>query len=184
MKKLTILVDLDEVLNNLLEAWVKYLNDRYGMNADMHDKCTWSLKGLYPSLTEEQIDEPLYESGFWKTLDTKPYSVEYLQKMIDDGHDVFVVTATHVYQTLPDKIDWLLLNYPCLTWANIISINKKQLMTGDVLIDDAVHNLEGGSYYKILYDCPHNSKYDAEENGMVRVSNLKEAYEEIQRRLI
>ena len=179
MKKLTILVDMDEVLDNLLEAWVSYLNKRHNTNANMENKETWSLKGLYPSLTEDEIDQPLYDNDFWKTLTPKPYSVEYLHRMIRDGHEVYIVTATHIYQTLPAKIDWLFLNYPYLAWESIITTNKKQIVMGDVLIDDAVHNLEGGNYIKMLYDCPHNRKYDAEGNGMIRVYNLMDAYDVI-----
>jgi 5'(3')-deoxyribonucleotidase len=38
-----------------------------------------------------------------------------------------------------------------------------------VLIDDGIHNLEGGSYRKILFTAPHNRSYDAEANDMIRV---------------
>lgn len=55
----------------------------------------------------------------------------------------------------------------------IITANK-QMIRGDVLIDDGVHNLEGGSYKKILMTAPHNRNYDAEANGMIRVSNWTE----------
>ena len=47
------------------------------------------------------------------------------------------------------------------------------------MIDDGFHYLEGGSYFKILIDAPYNQDYDAEKNGMVRVSTLKEAYDVI-----
>ena len=42
------------------------------------------------------------------------------------------------------------------------------------MIDDAVHNLEGGHYRKVLFDAPYNREYDAEANGMTRVKSWPE----------
>jgi len=176
MKKLEILVDIDEVLNNLLERWVACLNEKYGVSANMEDKNTWRLNALYPTLTDDEIDSPLFDNAFWASLETRPYSVEYLHKLISDGHDVSIVTATHVYQTIPAKMDWLFRHYPYLSWDNIILAKKKQRIRGDVLIDDAIHNLEGGSYIKLLHDSPYNRNYEAGNNGMIRVYNLMDAY--------
>ena len=183
MRRLRILIDMDQVLNNLLDWWVQYLNNRHGTDARAQDIHVWDLRCVYPDLTKEEVDRPLSENIFWAGLSTRPHSVETVTKMIDDGHEVYVVTAASVYQTLPAKVDWLLANYPCLRWGNIVITYRKQIIDGDVLIDDAVHNLEGGSYLKILMDCPNNKGYDAEENGMIRVSTMKEAYEVIRKEL-
>ena len=183
MKKLRILVDIDEVLNNLLEGWVAYLNERYNTAANAQDLTAWDLTELYPSLTCGEVNAPLYEDALWKTLEPKAESVEYLKRMIDDGHDVYIVTAS-VYQTISVKMDWLFFHYPYLTWDNVIMTRRKQLIRADVLIDDGIHNLEGGDYFKVLFDSPNNRRYDAEGNGMVRVYSLKEAYEAINRRLL
>lgn len=43
-----------------------------------------------------------------------------------------------------------------------------------MLIDDGIHNLEGGDYKKILFTAAHNRNYDAEANGMIRVRNWDE----------
>ena len=184
MKKLRILVDMDEVLDNLLDGWVAYLNERYGVHADAKDIRQWSLTCVFPFLTEEETIQPLYEDAFHASLAPKPHSVEYLHKMISDGHEVFVVTAASVYQTVPAKMDWLFAHYPYLSWENVMIARRKQLIQGDVLIDDGIHNLEGGNYFKILYDCPYNQSYNAEANGMVRVYSLKEAYEVINGELL
>jgi 5'(3')-deoxyribonucleotidase len=68
MKKLRILVDMDEVLNNLLEAWVAYLNERYSVNARVQDVNAWCLTCVYPFLTVDEVNRPLYEDAFFRTL--------------------------------------------------------------------------------------------------------------------
>ena len=50
-----------------------------------------------------------------------------------------------------------------------------------MLIDDGIHNLEGGDYRKILFTAPHNRFYDAEANGMTRVNTWEEIVEIIDR---
>ena len=181
MKQLRILVDVDEVLNNLLDRWVDYLNDRYNENANAQQLRVWSLRGIFPHLTEEEVNRPLFEDALWESLSPRPDSMVYLKRLIDDGHDVWIVTAS-VYQTVPVKMDWLFRHYPYLSWDKVILTRKKQLIRADVLIDDGVHNLEGGEYLKILYDSPNNRQYDAESNGMIRVYSLKEAYHVINQR--
>ena len=44
------------------------------------------------------------------------------------------------------------------------------------MVDDAPHNLEGGEYFKILITAPHNRKYNASENGMVRADHWSDIY--------
>ena len=182
MTKLRILVDLDDVLNDLLDRWVELLNKKYSLNANAQDLDAWEVQKIYPTLTVEEVYQPLYENDLWGRLSPRPASVEYLKKLVDEKHDVLIVTAS-VYQTLPVKMDWLFANFPFLSWENVIITRRKQLIKADVLIDDGIHNLENGEYFKILMDSPNNRDYDAQKNGMVRVYTLKEAYEAINKYL-
>lgn len=104
---------------------------------------------------------------------------EVLQKLIADGHKVLIVTTSN-YHTLASKMERVLFKYfPFLTWDDVIITSHKQLVNGDVLIDDGIHNLEGGNYFKILMTAQHNKKYDAEANGMLRVETWAEVYSTI-----
>jgi 5'(3')-deoxyribonucleotidase len=42
------------------------------------------------------------------------------------------------------------------------------------LIDDGIHNLEGGEFMKILFNHPHNRDYDAGANGMYRANDWQD----------
>ena len=183
MKKLRILVDIDDVLNNLLDRWVALLNKKYNLSANAQDLKVWNVQGIYPTLTVKEVYRPMYENEIWGLLSPRPTSARYVKKMIDDGHDVIIVTAA-VYQTLPAKMDWLFAAFPFLSWENVVIARRKQLIKADVLIDDGIHNLEGGEFFKILMDSPNNRHYDAEGNGMVRVHTIKEAYEVINKYLV
>ena len=100
---------------------------------------------------------------------------------MDKGHQVYIVTATE-FEHIPEKMERVLFRYfPFLSPDQVIITGRKQMIRGDVLIDDGIHNLEGGEYRKILFTAPYNKDYDAEANGMIRVHGWKEIIEVIDR---
>lgn len=181
-KKLTVLVDMDGCLDNLLKAWLHSLNEIYGTNIVEDDVTDWDMSAAFQkatgnyALTLDEICEPLLNPDFWDTVEPIPGATEALQKLIADGHKIYIVTASH-YQTLAAKMEKVLFRYfPFLTWDDVIVTSNKQLVSGDVLIDDGVHNLTNGSYAKLLMDAPHNRDFEAEANGMTRVMDWGDAY--------
>lgn len=176
MKKLKVLVDMDDTMENLLVCWLNKLNEKHGTGIKYSDIYCWDMCKIFPELSKSEIFAPLHDESFWEDIKPIDGSVQYLQQLIKDGHDVYVVTAAH-YNTVKPKIEKVLLKYfPFIPWNNVIITSSKQMINGDVLIDDAPHNLVGGTYFKILMDAPHNQGYTAENNGMVRVHNWEEIY--------
>lgn len=179
MRHLTILVDMDDTIENLAEAWVAYLNARHQTSTNLSDITDWDISKAFPTLTKEQVYAPLFEDAFWSWVKPMEGASEALQKLIADGHTVLIVTTSN-YQTLAAKMEQVLFHYfPFLTWNDVIITAHKQLIKGDVLIDDGIHNLEGGDYFKILMTAQHNKKYDAEANGMLRAETWAEVYSTI-----
>lgn len=177
VEKLTILVDMDDTMVDLMSVWIARLNKQYGLSIKNSDICVWDLMQIFTALTKEQIYAPLHDPELWDELQPIEGSVKYIKKLIDDGHNVYVVTSAH-YKTFQPKIEKVILKYfPYISWRNVIVTSKKQMIKGDILIDDAVHNHIGGDYQKFLMNAPHNQSYDAEENRMIRVSSWKEIYE-------
>lgn len=180
MRHLTILVDMDDTIENLAEAWVAYLNARHQTSTNLSDITDWDISKAFPTLTKEQVYAPLFEDAFWSWVKPMEGASEALQKLIADGHTVLIVTTSN-YQTMAAKMEQVLFHYfPFLTWNDVIITAHKQLIKGDVLVDDGIHNLEGGDYFKILMTAPHNRNYDADKNGMYRVSSWSETYSAIQ----
>jgi 5'(3')-deoxyribonucleotidase len=176
-----ILVDMDDTIEYLLKAWVDGVNQKYGRSVSPEDVVTWNVADAYPGLSFEQVYEVPMQPGFWKHVEPIPGAAEALQRLMAAGHEVYIVTATP-YQSVTEKMTDVLFRYfPFLSWKQLIVTGNKQLLRGDVLIDDGVHNLEGGEYVKILMTAPHNRSYDAEANGMFRVRDWAEAEEIIHR---
>lgn len=176
---MVILVDMDDVLEQLVEAIVKYNNTHYGTNVHSYDVVEWNLAKAFPTLTREMVYSPEYDEDFWATVEPMPGADTVLQRLIDEGHEVYVVTAS-TYETLKQKMDDLLFRrFPFLDWKHVIVTSNKQMISGDVLIDDGPHNLTGGSYRKLLFDRPHNRSFDEISIGAVRVYDWDGIYEQI-----
>ena len=134
---MTILVDMDDTIELLLQTLLRRINEKYGRDVAPDDVTQWNLAAAYPGLTREQI-----------------------------------FSVTDVPGHVDEKMREVLFRYfPFLSWDQVIITSRKQMIRGDVLIDDGIHNLEGGEYKKILFTAPYNRHYDAEANGMARVDS-------------
>lgn len=177
MNKLTILVDLDDTLENLCETWVDELNRRHELSVTMDDITQWDMTKAFPTLSREQIYQPLVNAELWKRVTPLPEAPEYLKRIIDDGHEVWIVTASY-YTALGVKLDnTLFKHFPYITPRNVITAYNKQMIKGDIMIDDAPHNLEGARNLKILVDAPHNRAFDESTIGAVRAKSWQDIYE-------
>lgn len=181
MRKLTVLIDMDDCIEKLSLAWCNYLNHKYGLDVPYEAINQWDVSKAYPTLTREQVYAPILENDFWDWVQPIEGAAEALMKLKEDGHDVLIVTAS-TYHTIRVKMEKVLFRYfPFLTWDDVIITSRKHLIAGDVLVDDGVHNFYGGSYKKILMSAMHNLSFDESAVGAVRVSNWVEAYDEIQK---
>lgn len=183
MQKPVLLFDADDVLENLLECWVRLLNERYGTNVDTEDVTSWDVAEAFPTLTREQVYELLSEDHLWESLSPTPGSQKILKKLHEEGFEIYVVTATD-YRTCRVKFDRIKEMFPTLDDQHLIVTHNKQMVIGDILVDDKPENLIGGTYYGILVDRPHNRRFDAEAAGFVRVHNFSEIYTAIKHRAI
>lgn len=179
MRPLTILFDADDTAENLLSCWIAILNERYGTTVTIEDVKQWDVSLAFPDLAKEQIYEVLLMDELWERISPLPNSQRVLQTLYDKGHKLFMVTASD-YRIAKVKFDRLLDLFPFLDIQHIIITSNKQMIKGDVLIDDGPHNLLGGDYFKILFDQPHNRWVDEKACGMTRVHTWDEVADIIQ----
>lgn len=172
--KKIVLCDADDTIENLLDAWVGYLNERYGTNVKSEDVTDWNVSLFFPELTPEQVYEPIYNKDFWKTITLMDGCYDVLKKL-NDEYDLYIVTATN-YQTCDTKIEKILELYPFLEWSQFVIAANKHLVRGDVLIDDGTHNLVDFPAERILFTRPHNKDFQEKEYNITRVNTWNEIY--------
>lgn len=173
MKRLTILFDADDVVEDCTRTWVSLINERYGTNTRYEELRDWDVSLGFPTLTREQVYAIVAEDDIWHRISPLPGCKRILQKLYDQGHELYMVTATD-YRSCRTKVEVLLDMFPFLNWQHIILAHNKQMIRGDILIDDGPHNLVGGHYNKLLFDQPHNRDFDEKAEGIRRVYSWEE----------
>ena len=82
--KIKLAFDLDDILIDLIPAWLDTLNKRYGTNKKQDDIHSWSISDFFKEdiekglLSKEEIYYPLIENDFWETV--KP--IEGMQDIV------------------------------------------------------------------------------------------------------
>ena len=176
---------MDDTIENLLEVWIEELNKRYSKHYKLDDVIDWDMTKCFPDLTTNQILSVLDDLSIYDKV--RPYkdAQKYI-KLLNDNPDfeIYIATRTHPH-VFTYKMENLLFKYfPFFKNKQIICIANKQLLNCDVLVDDAVHNLIGGTYDKILMDMPHNkdcisidiNKLDYNKHIIKRATNWKDIY--------
>lgn len=176
---MTILIDFDDVLNNLCETWIQILNEKHNLLVKHTDIKEWDMTKAFPTLTTDELYAPLFTKELWGRIKPNNDAKEYLIKFINEGHKVYIVTAAHPY-TISMKYNFIQKFYPFIDSKQIITTCNKQMIKGDVLIDDAPHNLIGGDYIGILFSQPHNQSFDVQKHSnIIRVNSWNEIEQQI-----
>lgn len=176
---ITILIDIDDTIEDLLGAWCSWLNNHYGLDVNKDEIEEWDISRYFPTLTREQVFEPLHKDWFWDLVEPKENAALRVKQLIEDGFNVFLCTTTDYRNVKPKFEKVILKHFPFIPWSNIIVAGRKQMIRADFLVDDGVHNLENGDYVKILVTAAHNRQYDAEKNGMIRENDWDSIYKTI-----
>lgn len=169
----TFLVDADDVLENFLESWVYLVNKKYGTNVPVSDIKSWDISEAFPTLTREEVFSVLQGDEIWSIVSPIPGSQEVLKKWCLSGHKVYVVTATD-YRNCKAKFNRILELFPFLNEEQLIIAHSKNMIKGDIRIDDGVHNLVNCDGFKILFTAPHNASIPESDIDAQRANNWED----------
>ena len=83
-------------------------------------------------------------------------SIETVCKL-NDVYDVYIVSSAMQFPlSLTEKINWLTKYFPFLSWKQIVFCGTKDIVYGDIMIDDHFKNLDPFKGQTILFTQPHN----------------------------
>lgn len=147
--------DVDNILNNLGERTLEIYNSRYGKNIQISDITSYNFVDCLPKSDADGIYALFKEKALWESLKPLPGARESLKKLIKNGHNIYLATATDVVN-FEWKCEWLSAFYPFIHTDNIIRIMDKSLLKTDVLIEDNIENLTSNICERICLDYPYN----------------------------
>lgn len=175
-KDIIIACDMDDTIEYLVPAWIKWLNNKYGTKVIYDDIVDWDITKAFPTLQKEQVFAPLRLEAFWETVEPMKDAQYYIPKLIEEGFQFYIVTSAPPDTIIHKFNKCLKVHFPYLDWKHVIIAKNKQLIRCDVLIDDGEHNIVG-PYIGLLKDTPHNRDFEA--SNVYHVKDWKEIYTKI-----
>lgn len=172
-KNFRILIDFDDTITNFLEEVINEYNKTYGTSHSIDEVTEWVI----PSSFEYGLFSVLELTNILTMITPKLDSIEYINKWIDEGYDVFIVSdCCNRYQSYRDKLKWLKTYIPKFDLSHFIPCKEKYVISGDVLIDDNLDNLEKWSLHNpygmdLLMTAQHNKGIQDER----RIYSFEEA---------
>jgi 5'(3')-deoxyribonucleotidase len=171
-----VIIDLDDTIHDLITPWTEEISKRFGVPETKIK--TWDMLAHYPTLTASDVFGILRDPELWKKVNPKEGAVETIRRLISEGFDVVICTATDP-SIASFKFQHTLFKYlPEFDIKNIVISNRKNLILGDIIVDDAPHNMNFHGH-RILFSANHNEYLDASEYEAVRCNNWSEVYNEI-----
>lgn len=165
MKRL--LIDMDGVLSDIYGQYIKYEQKDLGITQSITE-----LAGKPENLAFVNLYQYINSSDFFYSAKPIFGSIETVKKL-NISYQVFIVSsATQFPLSLTEKINWLSKYFPFISWQQIVLCGSKEIVYGDIMIDDHFKNLDHFKGQTILFTQPHNI---LQPNGKhIRVNSWQE----------
>ena len=162
--KFTILIDMDEVLTKTHDAWIEVYNSKGWSHRTVDDIKGWDIHKFVDVECGREIYDYVSKPGFYRNLEEVKGAVVGMKLLKEMGHELIIVTATPEYalNAFAEKCRWVKDHLPFMPHGNIISCHRKDLIAGDILLDDGVHNLRDFKGIAVCYDRPGNQGFQSD----------------------
>lgn len=169
-----IAVDLDDTIWDLLPAWLDFINRKYHLYITEDEIIQWDLTECINQISADEIYAPLKDKNLWKSVQPKPDAMVYLPYIRSLGHEIIFVTSSSPISYYY-KIEYLFKKYfNAFPVSSVICAKDKSLIKADVLIDDAIHNVESFPCFRILLNTKSNRQ--PVDESIHRVDNWAQIY--------
>jgi 5'(3')-deoxyribonucleotidase len=164
---ITIAVDVDDTVCNLVDEWLRLYNLEYDDNLKKENITDWDIGSFTKAGKDfyKYINFDIYDNC--KTIFGAKSGIKYLRSL---GHRIIFVTA---YNYGNSKLNWLLKHKFIETDKDFVVARDKSLIKADMLIDDNYENVkkfDNTNSIGILFQAPWNKKFEYN----YRVKNWKE----------
>lgn len=153
---MVIAVDVDDTLCNLQEVVINLFNERFGSHYELNDFTEYDVMNVLPAQDGIVMRDMYGESGLYSKVKPIPGAQEALEKLINLGHQVYLVTAA-IPKTYVEKVAFIQRFFPCIDENHIVCMKHKWMFKCDVMIEDNLQTLQAKPYYhRVLLDRPWN----------------------------
>lgn len=174
-----ILVDLDSTLNNFDYAVLEEASCRTGKPYNYNDCVAFDFKIGFGEYAGQVMHDIFHEPGWFNRLEPLPEMTNLVKRLSNSGYEIVIVSSlpekspTAAY----DKVLWCGRYLPFVPFDNLVWTRGKHHILGDLLIDDAVHNVVEFPGRSILLPKPYNRTFIESNSLPERVSVIENAEE-------
>ena len=161
-----ILCDIDNVVCDTTAAILTQYNEEYNDNLTIDDIKTYWMERYVKPEAKEKFYEFFLKKETWKRVKPIEENIKGIQWLIDNGHDVYFVTATWS-DNLKKKSNFLKRCFKNIDVEDkLIKSNHKELILGSVIIDDYTRNIIMSKCpTKVCIKYPWNEDYEKYYDG-------------------
>ncbi len=148
---------MDSVICDLMSEWHKRYNKDYKDNLSAARLKCWNSEKYVKPECGAKIYDYLKEPGLFLHLTPLPNAIEVLDRL-HTKYDILIVTSS-VSTAFTEKEMWIEKHLPFIGKRNLIFSHRKNMICGDLLFDDAPHNLTAFSAtgrLAVAMDYPYN----------------------------
>lgn len=169
MSDFTVLLDMDSTVYDLLTPTLGYVKSFHGLDIKPSDIDVWRWDDKY----KIKLNPFWNREGTYASLKTFPGTYDALKQVYELGiRQVFLSYGNFKYGT--EKFDRVEKDFPFIGAKNVLLTGgAKDLAVGDVLFDDAPHNLEPFKGFKVLVDM-HGAPYATYPQADAKMMDWKE----------
>jgi 5'(3')-deoxyribonucleotidase len=154
-------IDFDETLFPTLEKVIEIYNKRHGTNLELSQITTYNLSDSVAEEIADELIELFVDKDVYSSLYPYKGAVRAVKTLIEQGHEVYVATATNV-RNMEWKEQLLQKHFPFIPKNNLIRIHNKALLNVDVLIEDNIDTLKSTFADRVCFDQLWNQNEEAD----------------------
>lgn len=158
-------LDMDSVIYDLSSAWYSQHNEDYPNHDLRIEHVTgWDTQEICRLAgCDSDIYSYFNNPKTWTQGAILGNSNNITQTWLADIPNIHlgILTTAANGMSMPLKVEWLTTHFPHIKDIVIVNGHLKHLVSGDILIDDAIHNVQNYPGIRILYDQTWNRDNDA-----------------------
>jgi 5'-nucleotidase len=156
-------VDVDGVVADLITEWLRLYNEDWHDDLTQEKVTAWSMTEFVKAECGPKIYDYLNRPDLYDRVEPIKGALRGVRELDKMARVVYVSDCTPV--SARTKAEWL-KRHGFMEYGQYIGMVKqtgdyhsdKRLIRGDIVIDDAPHNLTGGWGYPLLFDAHHNQE--------------------------
>lgn len=174
---MVIAIDVDDTICNLQEIIVNLFNKRFNSNYTLEDFTEYDIMNVLPTQDAIVMKDMYGETGLYDKVKPMSGAQESLEKLINMGHQVYLVTAA-IPKTYGEKVAFIKRFFPYIDDNHIVAMKHKHMFRADIMIEDNLQTLLAGQHYhRILVNRPWNKSSKDWIYGINRCNNWSEILE-------